>query len=411
MVFLFRTCARGSVRQRTVIQKRQRSTASTEREIARTLRSKSPSALASQSASLPITRSPMHRSSSVRLRFFNSLRRVGERAPLFVVDCGLTATQREQLSTRATIVPPLLDLHPMLQKATGPLTHPSKIMVFVDADILVTRPLNPLLEDAAAGRIVVFEDSGHPNRFSQHWSTFGLGVVHRRPYVNSGFFATSWDTASSLLPALVELQRHIDLSVTVVSGIGCGLRSALPLYSEAPHVPRAVASALLPDQDLLNVLLCTRFDDRVTRVERKLAPFPPFAGLGITARDHTLCSYADGTLRSCCTTLTASQGSRQSRSGVYSQLFTMLVTDQRACLTLDRRDLPLRLTNHTLAPVDRWRASKQHAMHNRVRGRLHIRPRPARLRVSVGGGSVRASCVGSAGSGSGSSSGRWSQDL
>src|SRR5262249_13170614 len=78
----------------------------------------------------------------------NSLRRVGETAPFFVVDCGLTAAQRERLSTRATIVPRHEDLHPLLQKATGPLARPAQIMVFIDADILVTRPLAPLLGDA-----------------------------------------------------------------------------------------------------------------------------------------------------------------------------------------------------------------------------------------------------------------------
>lgn len=297
----------------------------------------------------------------------NSLRRAGEKAPLIVVDCGLTAAQRERLSTRAIIVPAHPDLHPLLQKATGPLAHPAEIMVFIDADILVTRPLGPLLEDAKAGRIVAFEDFGNRDRFFDEWSSPELGTARRQPYVNCGFFALSGETASHFLPLFCESQRTIDLASTHVGG---GSQSH-------PHY--------FLDQDALNTLLCTRFDGQVTRLEGRLAPFPPFDGVELTDGDRTLCAYPDGVAPFALHHIYRKPWLVPLEANIYSRLFTMLVTDPQACLRIDPQELPLRLTNRRLARVDRWRASKQHAAHRRLRGKLKIRPRIARLRARIAG--------------------------
>lgn len=295
----------------------------------------------------------------------NSLRRVGEEAPLFVVDCGLTAAQRDRLSTCATVVPPHAGFHPSLQKATGPLVRPAKIMAVIDSDILVTRPLGPLLRDAEAGRIVGFEDAGNPDRFFDEWSSPELGAARRRPYVNAGFFALSWETAGDFLPPFVELPRTVELASTYVGG---GSPSH-PFY--------------FLDQDHLNALLCTRFDGRVTRLEARLAPFPPFDGVQLTYGDRTLCTYPDGVAPFVLHHIYRKPWLAPLRASVYSRLFTMLLTDQQACLPLDPEELPLRMTNRRLAGVDRWRASVQHAAHPHVRGKLHIRPRIARLRARI----------------------------
>ena len=306
----------------------------------------------------------------------NSLRRVGEQAPFFVVDCGLTADQRKRLSTCATLVPPHGDLHPLLQKATGPLTHPAEIMVFIDADVLVTRPLRSLLEDAHAGRVVAFEDFCNPDRFFDEWSSLDLGIARRRPYVNSGFFAFSWETATHFLPLFSELQRTVDIGSTFVNG---GLRSYSFYYA---------------DQDILNALVCTCFDGRVTRLERRLAPFPPFDGVELREGGDMLCSYRDGAAPFVLHHIYRKPWLAALPPNVYSQLFTMLVADRGACLQLDPRELPLRLTNRPLARVDRWRASAQHVARTHLRGRLHVLPKIVRLRARIAGKSDRPHGVG-----------------
>ena len=295
----------------------------------------------------------------------NSLRRVGEQAPLVVVDCGLTPEQRDRLATRAVVVPPHADFHPLLQKATGPLAYPAETMIFIDADIVITRPLDPVVEEVKAGRVVAFEDIGNPRRFFAEWSSLGLGAAHRHPYVNAGFFAFTWETARDFLPLLVEQQSVVDLART---HIGDGSPSDPLFYL---------------DQDLLNAILCTRFDGSTARLEARLAPFPPFAGVELTGSGRTLCTYADGVAPFALHHIYRKPWLAPLEPNAYSKLFTALVTDRHACLPIDSRELPLRLSNRPLARVDRWRASVQHTAHRHLRGKLHIRPRIARLRARI----------------------------
>ena len=76
----------------------------------------------------------------------NSLTLVGQPAPIFVTDCGLTDRQREGLEQHVTLVSAEKSLHPTLQKATGPLTNPAEVMAIIDADIIVTRSMSELVK-------------------------------------------------------------------------------------------------------------------------------------------------------------------------------------------------------------------------------------------------------------------------
>jgi hypothetical protein len=297
----------------------------------------------------------------------NSLRRVGEDGALVVVDCGLTEAQRELLRGRATVIASQAGLHPVLQKARGPLACPAKVMAFIDADILVTRSLDPIVRDAEAGRVVVFEDYGNPDRYFAEWSSLGLGKVPRRPYVNSGLFAFSWETAERLLPLFLQMQERVEVSSTFKAGGS----PSYPLY--------------FADQDLLNALLCARFDECTTRLDRRLSPFPPFEGVELSLGERTLCTYADGVTPFALHHTYRKPWLASLQPNLYSRLFTILMNDPQACLALDPRQLPLRLTNHRLASADRWRAATQNAVHVRVRGKLKVRPRIARARARTGG--------------------------
>lgn len=169
------------------------------------------------------------------------------------------------------------------------------------------------------------------------------------------------------MPLFCQLQATVDLASTHVNG---GSPSH-PLY--------------FLDQDVMNIVLCTRYDGHVTRVERRLAPFPPFTGIELTDGDRTLCVYPDGVAPFLLHHTYRKPWLAPLKENIYSRLFTTLITDQQACLPLDPRELPLRLTNRPLARVDRWRAGKQHAAHLRLRGKLHIRLRLARLRARIAG--------------------------
>ena len=49
-------------------------------------------------------------------------------------------------------------------------------------------------------------------------------------------------------------------------------------------------------------MLCTRYDGVAVRVERRLAPFPPFSGVQVVAGSRLACTYADGQSPLTCST-------------------------------------------------------------------------------------------------------------
>ncbi len=120
----------------------------------------------------------------------NSLRAVGHREPIFLLDCGLTAAQRELLSPHVSLVEAERDTPPWLLKTVAPLAYPADVMVLIDADMIVVKSLTPLLEEAARGKVVAFENN--IARFVPAWGELlDLGPVRRRPYLCSAVVALS----------------------------------------------------------------------------------------------------------------------------------------------------------------------------------------------------------------------------
>jgi hypothetical protein len=195
------------------------------------------------------------------------------------------------------------------------------------------------------------------DRFFTKWSSLGLGVPQPRPYVNAGHLIVSSETASEFLPLFVELQSHIDVGRSCYGTAG---DSSSPLY--------------FADQDILNALLCTRYDGFVMRVEHRLAPIPPFSGLEITDQGRLQCSYADGTKPYLLHHILRKPWLSVTKASPYTVLFTRLVTSADVPVRLDHRDIPLRLRDSPFASIDRARASVQVEARARLRGKLGIRP-------------------------------------
>jgi hypothetical protein len=229
-------------------------------------------------------------------------------------------------------------------------------MVVIDADILVTRPFAPLFEDAANGRIVAFQDDYQRDRYFPEWSSLGLGIPRQTPYLNCGLLLFSATTAADFLPLFVDHQKRLDPADT---HFGEGAMSN-PFY--------------YADQDVLNAMLCTRFHDRAVRLEQRLAPVPPFAGLNVEAGSGPVCRYADGAVPYALHHINRKPWLSPTRPNPYSKLFTRLVTGSEARVKLGKRDLPLRLSDSRLAPFDWWRVSIQLAARQRLRGKLGLRP-------------------------------------
>ncbi len=205
----------------------------------------------------------------------NSLRLVGHREPVLVLDCGLEDEQRRLLEREATVVPAPEGSTPHLLKHVLPLAEPAEVMLLVDCDIIVTQSVELLFELAARGDIVGFADRLE-DRFDRRWSELlGLGAPVVRTYVNSGFLALPGDPGRRLLADLGDKARLVDPARSMI-----GAGSALdPFY--------------FLDQDVLNALLATRPDGLVA-LESRLAPHPPFQGVRLRDPSSLDCAYDDG---------------------------------------------------------------------------------------------------------------------
>jgi hypothetical protein len=144
------------------------------------------------------------------LALLNSLRLSGNRGELVVVDRGLTEEQRSRLEAAAAVVAPpaeVAETHPLAGKPPADLLGASGIVVLIDSDMIVTRSLEPELEDARRGRLVVFPDHEvtRERRFEEWQALFELAAPPRpQRYVNAGFVAFSVDH----WPAFLARWRH-----------------------------------------------------------------------------------------------------------------------------------------------------------------------------------------------------------
>jgi hypothetical protein len=265
----------------------------------------------------------------------NSLRVVGHDEPVFVLDCGLTAKQRELLSPHATIVEAPSDAPPWLLKTIAPLRHPADVMVLIDADIVLTRSLGELIERAAEPKVVAIEND--MDRFVAEWGELlGLGEVRRQPYVSSGLVVVGQPLGGEVLGLMDELQDKVDFDNTF-------WRANVSDYA-----------FLYGDQDVFNAILSARLErEALVALPNSLAPNPPFTGLKVVDPASLRVARRDGTEPYALHNFYRKPWLARTRSNPYSRLLTRLLLGSDVSLRLDRRMLPLRLRTGPVAGAAR----------------------------------------------------------
>jgi hypothetical protein len=292
----------------------------------------------------------------------NSLRLQGHDAPVFLLDCGLTAAQREVLAPHVTIVPAPDYAPPWLMKTIIPLAHPARVMVLVDTDMVVTRPLTTLIDQAYRGRVVVFED--RQDRFFAEWGELlELGTARRRPYVSSGLTLLGGSIGTEVLRLMDERQARVDFDLTFWRA---NVREYPFLYA---------------DQDVLNAILCTRADgEHVIALDQRLAATPPYRGLRVVDEAGLRCAYEDGTEPYVVHQYVRKPWLERTYHGVYSRLLARLLLGTDVAVRVPQSEVPLRMRDGFLARAERARVNAKDFLRWHLGDLL---PRPIGARVEA----------------------------
>jgi hypothetical protein len=255
----------------------------------------------------------------------NSLRLVGHREPIFLVDCGLTERQRELLGPQAVLVPSPPAIPPWLLKTVAPLRRPAEVMMLLDADLVVTRPLTGLIERAAGGRVVAFRNQ--LDRFVGDWGDLlDLGRARRGPYLSSAAICIERALGTEVLGLMEDRQRLVDFERT-------------HWRRDEPGYPFTYA-----DQDVFNAILATRVaPGRIEALDQRLAPTPPFDGLKLVDGRTLRCAYADAVEPYLVHHHVVKPWLEPTHHGVYSQLLRRLLIGPGLAIEVSENQIPCHL--------------------------------------------------------------------
>jgi hypothetical protein len=271
----------------------------------------------------------------------NSLRLVGHNEPIYLLDLGLSDSQHELLAGEVELVPYEAKAPATLLKTIAPLAHPAEVMVLIDADMIVTRPLDELIDQAAGGRVVAVEHGRQ--RFCAEWERLpGIGELDPRPYVSGALLFCEGRTGGEILSLMDRYRDAVDFEQTT-------WRRNVPDY---PY--------LYGDQDLLNAVLCRRRPRiEVTVLDRRLEALMPFDGLRVTDESALACAYADGLRPFVLHHYLNKPWLELTLEGPYNRLLRRLLLGADVAVRVPARSLPRHLRAGYLAEAVRRRGNGQ----------------------------------------------------
>jgi hypothetical protein len=261
----------------------------------------------------------------------NSLRLLGHRDNVVVLDEGFTPCQQERLRSNCTLVSRPHDqmAHPTLLKPWPYLVQPSGTVIMIDSDIIVTRSLASIIALAQSGKLCAFPDP-EPTRWFAEWETlFGLdGPPRHQVYVNAGFVAFSTQHWPDLLTWWWQACQRI---------------------KDHPFVFRGEGPTTNGDQDPLNALLMTKVpkeDLELLPEEEAPAGYPLWRGwIQVTNVKRLSCQYHGHQ-----TTLLHSAGSPKPwigrgwfrvRRNAYNRLLSRVLLGPDVAIPLKPDELPI----------------------------------------------------------------------
>jgi hypothetical protein len=272
----------------------------------------------------------------------NSLRLQGHAEPVYLLDAGLSDDQRELVAAEATVLRAPGDAEPFMLKTVAPMAHPAEVMVLIDVDMIVTRPLGELIERAREGAVVA-PALTMTRHFPEWGPMLGRKAAGELPYVTSGLVLLGGPVGLDVLSRMDAAVEGIDLARTFAGGADTGY----PFH--------------YADQDLLNAVLATAGDpERVEVLEPRLVAATPFDGVEIVDAHSARCAYADGVepyvLHH---VFGVKPWAAATPDGVFPQLLRRLLVAEDLPLRPSRRALPRHLRPGPLGALERVRVRRE----------------------------------------------------
>lgn len=143
----------------------------------------------------------------------SSLRMHGVDDRVTVLDVGLGPGDRDHLDPACDWVElrQAEGRHPWLLAPYGAWLDPHGVVAYLDCDLVVTAPLDPIVEAAAEGAVCVGIDPWSDRWFAEWTDLFGLRApLRREEYVNSGAVVFSTEHHPDLLARWWELCQRLD---------------------------------------------------------------------------------------------------------------------------------------------------------------------------------------------------------
>lgn len=307
----------------------------------------------------------------------NSLRLTGHDYELVVLDCGFTDEQRARLNRHATVValPPELAARTVLAKPFFRELAPADgVVLWLDADVLVTGSLGQIVEKARHGQVCAYpvdRVDQRDRRFSEWTALFGLAAEPRQQvYVNVGFLALGLPRHRTLLDRWWQTCEATPIR-TVFAG-----EIENPLWAG--------------DQDALNALLMSEVPaDELLVLPESEAVFPPAAeNARVLDRARLSCELDGQAVRLVHYSWVpkpweplAWRRTRRPLSDVYRQLLPRVLFEPDVTLRLAPREVPPSLRPGLVGAVARATIAVARPLRRsaaRVAGLL-----PARVRVRL----------------------------
>ena len=174
-------------------------------------------------------------------------------------------------------------------------------------------------------------------RFHPEWGELlGLGEARRQASICSGLVFMGGSLGGEILRLMDRSQRRVESEFTSDGG---------SVFHPA---------FLTLDQDILNAVLCTSVTpERITALEYRLAPTPPFTGLRLVDEANLCCAYGDGQRTYVLHHLARKPWLEPMGHGIYSRLLVRLLLADDAAVRVPESQLPLRMRGGPAARLAR----------------------------------------------------------